>query len=292
MRFTKCHGLGNDYLLIDAFADPLPSNPDWSALSIAMSDRRRGVGADGVIVVEPPSSPASDARMRIFNSDGSEAEMCGNGIRCVAKLLADRGHVAPDRHGDLRIETPAGLRICELNTGPHGLVESVIVDMGPPEFDPARLPINPDHFDQPPDDSGLALVAGRECQIVAVGNPHMVCFIEEPVDDIALEREGPRLEHHPAFPERMNIHFVNALDRTQARMRTWERGAGATAACGTGACAVLASGVRRGILDRSAVLHLPGGALNMRWDESTNHIFKQGPAVTVFSGEWTIPHHD
>jgi len=273
MRFTKMQGIGNDFILLDGFGCDIP---DPGALAVRLCDRHFGIGADGLILALP--SAQADARMRIFNSDGSEAEMCGNGVRCLGKFLYDTGLC---RRTPLRVETPAGILALALEVGPDGRVQSVTVDMGAPDFDPARIPVAADS-------NAVTLeVSGHRLRFfcVSMGNPHAVTFDLFP-DDATFTALGPLLERHPVFPRRCNIEFCRA-EAGGAQVRVWERGDGPTLACGTGACAVLAAGVAQGLLPRRAQIRLPGGALTIRWDDG-GHLFMTGPAETVFTGETAI----
>ncbi len=301
MRFVKMHGLGNDYVYADAFTDPaLERRPDLRDLARAMSDRNTGVGSDGLILVCRPRA-GGDARMRMFNSDGSESEMCGNGVRCVAKFAHDRLGI---RARPIRIETGAGMLSIDYHLS-GGALSDATVDMGEPILDapsiPVRLPV-PAQSDRivgfpldlhiPIDlDSPWIAACGLDPAMtcVSMGNPHAVLFCTA-VDAVPLETIGPFLEGQPIFPRRTNVHFVQVLGREEARMRTWERGAGPTRACGTGACAVGVAGALTGRMARNVWLHLPGGDLQIHWDERTNHVFKTGPATFVFEGEWPDDH--
>ncbi len=276
MKFVKMHGAGNDYVYVNCFSQPSPANP--AEVAIAISHRRFGVGADGLILVEP--SGVADARMRMFNADGSESEMCGNGIRCVAKLVHDHGICKRDQ---LRIETGAGILSLALQIK-NGLAELITVDMGEPITDPQRVPTTlasgpvvdlPVHFD------------GRELKVtcVSMGNPHCVTFVEQATDDLVLGL-GPKMEKDARFPKRTNVEFVEVVSRTELKQRTWERGSGETWACGTGASAVCVAGVLTGRTEREVLIHLVGGDLRLKWDEATNHVFMTGGAVEVFQGEW------
>jgi diaminopimelate epimerase len=276
MRFSKMHGLGNDYVYVSTFDQPAPSDP--SKLAIAVSDRHFGIGADGLILIMP--SDRADARMRMFNADGSEGEMCGNGVRCVAKYIRDRGLVMKDR---VTIETGRGVLTLDLEMAGDA-VRRVRVDMGTPILDPAAIPTLLEG--RPPIDATLR-VGDREFAVTAVstGNPHAVIY----VDDVAafpLETLGPRIEHHPAFPRRVNVHVVEVFEPGEVRMRTWERGSGITLACGTGACAVCVAGVLTGRSARRVLAHLPGGDLELEWHDDDAPVFMTGPATEVFSGEW------
>lgn len=277
MRFTKMHGAGNDYVYVNGFTEKLPD--DIPALARRISDRHFGVGGDGLILILPSNS--ADARMRMFNADGSESEMCGNGIRCVAKYVFDHGIA---KKPQLRIETGAGVLSLDLTIA-NDRVSQVTVDMGTPIIEPSRVPtllVGEKIVDQEVDFSGNRL----RVTCVSMGNPHCVCFVPEATDDLVL-RVGPLIENDPRFPKRTNVEFVEVVSRTEVRQRTWERGSGETLACGTGASAVCVAGVLTGRTERKILNHLVGGDLYLHWDESTNHVFKTGPAVEVFEGTWS-----
>ena len=292
--FTKMHGIGNDYLYLDAFETPtLSQRVDLSELAIRMSDRHRGVGADGVILVSPTTRKGADlgaqAKMRVFNADGSEGEMCGNAVRCVAKLVVDRGY-APLNDGLIRIETGAGVLPISVEYE-AGKVRSVTVDMGEPILELERIPVDPASLTpmDPHNDAQEWIVDDLIAIFVSMGNPHLVSFVDEMPGTSYIQEIGPKLERHAAFPDRMNSHLVKVESRQNAHMLTWERGSGMTMACGTGACAALVAGCLSGRLDRSATLHLLGGDLEIRWDESSSHVFMTGPAEEVFTGHWEQP---
>jgi diaminopimelate epimerase len=275
MRFTKMQGAGNDYIYVDCFHERTPADP--AALARAVSDRHKGIGGDGLILI--CSSDRADARMRMFNVDGSEGEMCGNGIRCVAKYVHDHGIA---RKPELRIETGAGILDLQLEV-PNGLVEQVRVNMGKPIFGREAIPTRLDGH--PPVRAPLD-VAGRTLQVTALsmGNPHCVTFVDELNDDWVL-RIGPQIEHHDAFPRRVNAEFVQVLSPTEVNVRVWERGSGETQACGTGASAVCVAGVLNELTERTITAHLPGGDLKLEWATS-GEVYMTGPAVEVFHGEW------
>jgi diaminopimelate epimerase len=297
LRFTKMHGIGNDYVYVDG-ADQRVDDP--AGLSRAISHRHFGVGSDGLILVLPPSAGVeADVRMRMFNADGSESEMCGNGVRCVCKFAHDRGL---SRAHPMRVETGAGVLTLSYTRDDGGLVDRVKVDMGAPVLEAARIPVAMDVPDDervvdhdlaayldPPID--LAPGAGGPDDLratcVSMGNPHAVLFTTN-VEGVALATLGPRIEHLAAFPRRVNLHVVSADSPSELTMRTWERGSGATLACGTGAAAVCVAGVLTGRTERSVLAHLPGGDLHLHWDERTDHVEMTGPAVEVFSGVWPI----
>ncbi len=278
LKFIKMHGLGNDYVYVDCFRQPIPSDPVSLAQKVA--DRHFGVGGDGLILVCPSS--IADARMRMFNADGSESEMCGNGIRCVAKLVYDQGICKKDR---LTIETGRGVLSLDLSIN-GGKVCQVRVDMGEPILEAALIPTT--LLGSPPQESELVLGNNSfRFTCVSMGNPHAVTFVDA-IESSLVFGIGPQVETHAAFPKRTNVEFVRVDSRGEFTMRVWERGSGETLACGTGACAVLVAGVLTGRLDRRAIGHLRGGDLQLEWDESTNHVFMTGPATEVFQGTWPI----
>ena len=276
MRFTKMHGAGNDYIYVNCFEEPLPADPADLARRIA--HRRFGVGGDGLILIRP--SEVADARMQMFNADGSEAEMCGNGIRCVAKYVYDHGIC---RREELAIETKAGRRMVSVETA-GGVVNRARVDMGEPVLEaeriPTRLPGNPVvEADLPLGDVRLKVTC------LAMGNPHCVVFVDKATDDL-VRGLGPRIEKDPHFPARVNVEFVEVLSPREVRQRTWERGSGETWACGTGASAVCVAGVLTQRTERRIVNHVLGGDLEIEWSAADNHVRLAGPAAEVFSGEW------
>ncbi len=276
MKFTKMHGAGNDYVYVNCFEERLPSPA--SELAIQISDRRFGVGGDGLILIEP--SMRADARMRMFNADGSEAEMCGNGIRCVAKYVYDHGICQKDA---LNIETGNGVLQLSLDID-GGRVRSVTVDMGEPRLLASEIPTTL------ADDR----VINREVEFdgtklfvtaVSMGNPHCVLFVPQASDELVLGL-GPKIENDPRFPKRTNVEFVEVISPVELRQRTWERGSGETWACGTGASAVCVAGVLCNQCERDVLIHLRGGDLRLRWDAASNRVFMTGGATEVFSGEW------
>jgi diaminopimelate epimerase len=276
MKFTKMHGLGNDYVYVSTFDQKAPA--DLGALAIAVSDRHFGIGSDGLILIGP--SERADARMRMFNADGSEGEMCGNGVRCVAKYVHDHGIARRDR---VTIETGRGVLTLDLEVE-GGKARRARVDMQAPIFRGSEIPTTLPG--DPPIDVPLT-IEGQALAVTALsmGNPHAVVY----VDDVArfpVERVGPAIEHHATFPKRVNVHFVAVLGPGEVRMRTWERGSGITLACGTGACAVCVAGVLTGRTDRRIIAHLPGGDLELEWAGDDQSVFMTGPATEVFSGEW------
>ena len=276
MRFTKMHGAGNDYVYVNCFDEPVPR--DIPTTAIAISDRHTGVGGDGLVLIGP--SEVADARMRMFNADGSESEMCGNAIRCVAKYVSDRGIA---RKPELKIETGRGVLTMQLFTGRDGKVEQVTVNMGAPILESARIPTTLPG--DPPKNAKLE-VAGKMIDVtcVSMGNPHCVTFVDEVNDDWVL-RVGPQIEHHPVFPRRVNAEFIQVVSPDEFIMRVWERGSGETLACGTGACASAVAGALTGRTNRTVTANLRGGDLKLEWAASGD-VFMTGPATEVFSGEW------
>jgi len=276
MRFTKMHGAGNDYIYLDCFRNSPPRDP--ATLSRAISDRHFGVGSDGLILICP--SEKADARMRMFNADGSEAEMCGNGLRCVAKYIYDHGLV---RKPSLQVETGRGILKVELEIA-GGAVRQATIDMGEPIFEASRIPTT--LSGNPPTNVALN-VSDQVYRVtcVSMGNPHCVLFVDSITDALVLGI-GPKIETHSAFPKRTNVEFVRVNNSDEVTVRVWERGSGETLACGTGACAVAVAGVLTGRTQRRIIAHLSGGDLSLNWSESDNRVYLSGPAVEVFSGEW------
>lgn len=277
MKFVKMHGIGNDFVLLRARGD----EQDWSGLAQAMCERHFGIGADGLILVLPSSS--ADVRMRMFNPDGSEAEICGNGLRCVVKYAVDEGLAWP-REGRLSVETPTGVLSAQV-FGKKGAVERVRVSVGVPRFAPQEIPVlveaEPPLKDMPLDIEGQRLAV----TCVSMGNPHAVHFVDRPVAEFPLERIGPKVEHHPLFPQRVNFEVARVLDRERMEARVWERGAGATLACGSGACAAVVAAHLYGMAGERVDITLPGGRLVVEWD-GVGECYLEGPTETVFVGEW------
>ena len=274
MKFTKMHGCGNDYVYVNLFEEHID---DPAEMSIKVSDRHFGIGSDGLITIEP--SDIADFRMRIYNADGSEAEMCGNGIRCVAKYVYD--HKLTDKT-EISVQTGAGVKILKLFVE-GDKVEQVTVDMGEPVLAPAEIPVVADGdrvVDEPIE------VCGKEWRMtcVSMGNPHAVVFVDD-VENFELEKYGPHFENHERFPKRTNTEFVHVVSRTEASMRVWERGSAETWACGTGTCATVMACILNGKTDNKVLVHLRGGDLTIEYDEKTNHVFMTGPATEVFNGE-------
>lgn len=317
MQFVKMHGIGNDYVYINGFEQPID---DPASLAVQISDRHFGVGADGLILVLPPdncglgpggnSGPAlaptatessngskAHVRMRIFNADGSEAEMCGNGIRCVCKFAHDRNLVTAN---PMRVQTVNGVLTLEYTTDASGKVDEVTVDMGEPVLEPERIPVKIGGLPHIVNHSTRSLIEWpanaeqgweAECSLdqqmtcVSMGNPHAIFFCGH-VERVPLEIVGPVVERHLVFPNRTNVHFVTVHRPGEVTMRTWERGSGVTLACGTGASAVCVAGQLTGRADRHVTAHLPGGDLDLCWNEENNHVYMTGPATEVYTGEW------
>ena len=276
MKFTKMHGLGNDYIYVNAFEEKIA---DPSALAKKISDRHFGVGSDGLVLIAP--SDVADFQMIMFNADGSQGEMCGNASRCVAKYVYDRG--LTDKTV-VTLETLGGIKVLHMTTQ-GGKVQSVRVDMGAPKTDCENVPCL---LGEGIVKKAKITALDREFEITPVntGNPHGVIFLDEPVEEFDIYKYGPVLECHPAFPKKANIEFVNVLSPGRLRMRVWERGSGVTLACGTGSCAVLVAANLNGLCARKAAVVLDGGELNNEWDEESGHVFMTGPAAFVFDGEY------
>ncbi|NDL67753.1 diaminopimelate epimerase [Anaerotalea alkaliphila] len=274
MKFTKMHGCGNDYVYVSGFQETIE---DYPAMARKVSNRNFGVGSDGLVVILPGT--AGDFRMRMFNPDGSEAEMCGNAIRCVGKYVYDKGMT---REKVVRVDTLAGLKVLEL-TEEDGTIAKVRVDMGEPVLDPVKIPVA---SDAQPVLAEVVEASGRSFPFtcVSMGNPHAVTFVED-TDAFPVEEIGRQVEVDAKFPRKTNVEFVQVLDRETVKMRVWERGTGETLACGTGACATLVACVLNGKTERKATVRLLGGDLFIEWDEATNHVFMTGPATLVFEGE-------
>src|SRR4051812_19617197 len=284
MKFTKMHGIANDYVYVNGFDQ---SVADPAATARAVSDRHTGIGSDGLILILPPTTAGkADVRMRMFNADGSEGEMCGNGVRCVAKYAYDHGLT---KNNPMRVETGRGVLTLALATN-NGKVEQVTVNMDQPILDLTKIPVDREKVvaGQREHEYRLSVAQGNElvdATFVSMGNPHAVIFTTD-VKGLDLARIGPPLENHKAFPRRMNVHWAQVISRDEVIMRTWERGSGITWACGTGACAVGVAGVLTGRTNRKILAHLPGGDLTLEWRESDNNVYMTGPATEVFSGEW------
>ena len=275
LKFTKMHGLGNDYVYMDAINQNIENRIE---LAKFVSDRHFGIGSDGLILICP--SKIADFKMQMFNSDGSEAEMCGNGIRCVGKFVYDNGLTDKTT---ISIETLAGIKILEMKEE-NGKIKLAKVDMGEPILDPERIPV----ITQENPVKNLILKAeDREFKFscVSMGNPHAITFIKEDVNNFDICKYGRILEIDKAFPNKANIEFVNIIDDKNLKMRVWERGAGETLACGTGACAVAVSAMLNNYTQRKVTVKLLGGDLEIEWNNENNHVYMTGPATTVFEGQ-------
>lgn len=283
MKFTKMHGCGNDYVYVNCFEETVE---DPGAVAQLVSDRHFGIGSDGLILIGP--SEVADFEMAMYNADGSRGEMCGNGIRCVAKYVYDFG--LTDKTS-ISVETLAGIKYLEL-TVQNGKVELVRVNMGTPILNPVDIPVDPALF--PGADSQIVdqplTVDGKTYQVtcVSMGNPHDIIFMDEDVRGLDLEKIGPAFEKHKAFPKRTNTEFVNVIDDTHLRMRVWERGSGETLACGTGTCATVVAAVLNGLTKDAVDVELLGGSLHIEWDREANLVYMTGPATVVFNGEIDI----
>jgi diaminopimelate epimerase len=280
MKFTKMHGCGNDYVYINCFEEKVDIE-HISELAVAMSDRHFGVGSDGIVLIMP--SEIADCRMRMFNSDGSEAEMCGNASRCVGRYVYDRGVV---KKNPIRLETMCGIKVIEVHPNDKGEAELLTVDMGEPILAPNDIPVKAES--EPVLSLELkALDRSFDFICVSMGNPHAVTFIDEAVKSFAVEKYGPVLEVDKHFPRKTNVEFVEYVDESHLKMRVWERGAGETWACGTGTCATVVAANLRGVCERVPVeVELLGGKLTIEWKQSDNHVYMTGPATFVFDGEW------
>ena len=278
MKFTKMHGIGNDYVYVNCFEESV-KNP--AEVSKFVSDRHFGIGSDGLILISP--SATADFRMNIYNADGSQAEMCGNGIRCVAKYVYDYG--LTDKT-EISVETLAGIKYLRLQVE-NGKVASVEVNMGAPILEPKEIPVA---VEESPVVNVSVEVKGKiyHMTCVSMGNPHAIIFMNN-VKDLDIEAIGPYFENHTVFPKRTNTEFVEVLDRNTVNMRVWERGSDETLACGTGACATTVACILNDKTENEVTVHLLGGDLKIRWDREANQVYMTGPATVVFDGEITLP---
>lgn len=289
MKFTKMHGLGNDYVYVNGFTETVS---DKSKAAIIVSDRHFGIGSDGIIFINP--SKVADFEMEMYNADGSRAEMCGNGIRCVAKFVYDNG-LTDKRRVD--IETLGGIKTIDLQVDEAtNKVISAKVNMGAPILEAIKVPVDVRELAENTGDESAEIinkaivVDGKEYKITAVsmGNPHAIVFIDSDVKDFPLEKIGPMFENHKAFPKRTNTEFVRVIDRNTVEMRVWERGSGETLACGTGACATAVACILNGLTDNNVTVKLLGGDLNISWEKEDGPVIMQGTATTVYTGEIDI----
>lgn len=270
LRFTKMHGLGNDFMVLDLVSQHAHIQPKHAK---AWGDRHTGIGFDQLLIVEPPGDPDVDFRYRIFNADGSEVEQCGNGARCFARFVLDKRLTSKRR---IRVQTKSG--VIELRVRSDGQIS---VDMGAPRLAPAQIPFQAEAEAL----SYRVEVDGRDVELAAIsmGNPHAVLRVDN-VDTAPVHELGPKLEQHPRFPQRVNVGFLQIIDRHQARLRVWERGAGETQACGTGACAAAVAAIRQGWMDSPVQLELPGGRLSIEWAGPGRPVIMTGPAMRVYEG--------
>lgn len=291
MKFTKMHGIGNDYVYVNCFEETVE---DPGELAIKVSDRHKGIGSDGLILIKP--SDVADCEMDMYNADGSRGAMCGNGIRCVGKYAYDHGLVDKDL---ITVATGSGIKTLKLFIE-DGKVTSVRVDMGEPILAAEQIPVDPDTGNVksagiPEEAEGQFIgrtveIAGRTCGMtcVSMGNPHAIVPVEDPAE-LEIEKIGPDFENHPMFPNRVNTEFIKVIDRHTVRMRVWERGSGETMACGTGACAVAVASILNGWVDREPVtVKLLGGDLKIEWNVTDNHVYMTGPAEEVYGGEYHV----
>lgn len=276
IRFTKMHGIGNDYIYINCL-EKMPS--DLPRLAVEMSDRHFGVGGDGIVLICP--SDVADFKMRMFNNDGSEARMCGNASRCIARYLHDNKLTT---NNVINLETLSGIKVLSLNMDSDDEVESVTVDMGQPVFKPSDVPVN--HEGDSMVEVPVATSRGDiKVTAVSMGNPHGVVFVDR-LEDVPFDTLGPELEKHGVWPDRANIEFVEVVNPSEVKMRVWERGTGETLACGTGACATAVAAALTGRTDREITVHLRGGDLKVKWGDD-NHVYMRGGATKVFDGVYT-----
>ncbi len=286
-QFTKMQGCGNDYIYVNGFTEKIPQE-EKTELVRHISDRHFGIGGDGVIFINP--SAEADFEMEMYNADGSRAEMCGNGIRCVAKYVYDKG--LTDKT-DISVISCGQIKYLQLFLK-EGQVDTVRVNMGAPELRPERIPVTVAEAGTPLEQERIVnapiIVQGKEYKMtcVSMGNPHAVIFLED-VTNLAIEQIGPYFEKHERFPKRINTEFVKVLDKKTVQMRVWERGTGETLACGTGCCATVVACILNGLTDEKVTVKLLGGEIEIEWDREANLVYMTGPAVTVFEGEYDVP---
>ncbi len=282
MKFTKLHGLGNDYVYVNCFEETL-AGVDLPELARRVSDRNFGIGGDGLILILP--SERADFRMRVFNNDGSEAKNCGNGLRCVSKYVYDHGLTAQTT---FTVETWGGMMKPIVSVGADGKVEQVTIDMGEPRFERSAIPMTGIPEEQAHEEVLEVDGAVFTMTAVSMGNPHAIIFMDE-VRDEDVRTYGPKIEFHEWFPERTNVEFIQILNREEILFRVWERGSGVTLACGTGACAAAVAAALAGKVDRAVTVHLAGGDLFIDWREEDNRVYMTGPATEVFQGVYSGP---
>lgn len=280
-EFTKCQGTGNDFVLIDCLDKP---EDRYAAAAKEICDRHYGIGADGILLVLP--SDKADIRMRIINADGSEAEMCGNGIRCFARYVYEAGYVSSD---EFTVETGAGILVPKIikEDGEHGKIAMIQVDMGEPILEGDKIPVAGYGMNRVINEEIIVQGQSFKMTCVSMGNPHCVVFVED-AEKFPIHELGRFFETHEKFPRKTNTEFVQVLDRRHLRMRVWERGAAVTLACGTGSCATLTAAVLNNLADRRAEVRLDGGNLVIEWNEQDNHLYMTGPALQVFKGTYSL----
>jgi len=276
MKFTKMHGIGNDYIYVNGFTERIE---DPAKFAIVYSDRHKGIGSDGLVIIHP--SAIADFRMQMLNADGSESEMCGNASRCIGKFVYDKGLTSKT---EVTLETLAGIKILSLHIGTDGLVEKVTVDMGEPILKGLEIPTTFDTDTVINQSVSFGDGISENITCVSMGNPHAVIFTNN-IDKLDLPKIGPLFENASIFPRRTNTEFIDVIAKDRIKMRVWERGSGETMACGTGACASVVAGVLNGKIDRTCTVELLGGTLTVEWRESDNHVYMTGGATTVFEGE-------
>lgn len=282
MKFTKMHGLGNDYVYVNCFEEPL-DGVDLAELARLVSDRHFSIGGDGLILIMP--SEVADFRMRVFNNDGSEARNCGNGLRCVSKYVFDHGLT---QSATFTIETLGGIVSPEVTVGADGKASEITIDMGEPKFLRGDIPMLGDAAETAADVTLEVQDAVFSATCISMGNPHAVLFPAE-VRENDVVHYGPLIEKMPLFPERVNVEFIQVINRNEILFRVWERGSGVTYACGTGACAAAVAAILRNLTERKVVVHLLGGNLTIEWRETDNRVYMTGPATEVFHGVYTGP---
>lgn len=282
VEFTKMHGLGNDYIYFDCIENP-NLIPDPGKVAPGLSDRHFGIGGDGIVLILKADVDGAEYRMRMFNSDGSEAEMCGNAIRCVTKYLCDHDYVTGD---EVNVQTGAGILHIVISRDAEGDFTQARVDMGEPQLNGLMVPVNIDKEPVVAEDIKLSNGKKYEFTAVSMGNPHAVIFVDDITDEQVLQ-DGPLAEVHDLFPNKINVEFVKVISPTEVQMRVWERGAGETLACGTGASAVTVACVLNDLTARKITVHLVGGDLEIEWAEN-NHVFMTGPATTAYTGTVNI----
>ncbi|MBC9783316.1 diaminopimelate epimerase [Heliobacterium chlorum] len=280
MDFVKMHGLGNDFVIVNALHSPNLERTDWEKVAVRLCDRHYGIGADGLIIIFP--SEKADIRWRILNADGSEAEMCGNGIRCVARYVYERGIVPKAR---VEVETLAGIIVPEI-IFEDGEIKGIRVDMGEPRLERSQIPMTGPQGkviqeELTVDEETFPVTA------VSMGNPHCLIFVDD-IEKAPVTTVGPKVEKHSAFPQKTNVEFVQVLNHSEVNMLVWERGVGPTLACGTGACATAVGSILNGYTGREVKVHLAGGTLLIEWNEVNNRVYMTGPAVEVFQGQYPI----